>query len=232
MDINKTFNALVKVCDSLNKITSEKIIVSNGVFLWRIEGSMAITTFHQKIEKDMMELLSGKYVLNVTGILFMSRYFQIEDIQLTDGGIEFYFSGNVSAAALEDKNVESVLMTIEKVENGNYRLVMEWIPDDYLEFIQLSGILRKIDETADFSKSVMIEGLDKTALMKGDKPLEIDQDGFNIRIAKSLFQSINTADTISFRCTPYLAADSIFLCTATVSKDHCQVINVFNALRI
>jgi hypothetical protein len=232
-DVKKAFNGFVKICDALNKITDEKIIASNGVFLWRVEGALSITTFQQKFEKDILPFLCGKYVLNVSAVLFMSKYFQIEDIKFDHEGIRFFFSGTVSAEALNDKQVENVLTIIDTDKStGQYILSVNWMQPDNLDFIQISGILRKIDSTADFSKSVVIDDLDKAELMKGSKPLTINQGGFHVRIAKSVFQSINANDSITLRCTPYHNIDSIFLCTATVSKDHCQVINVFNALHI
>jgi hypothetical protein len=231
-EIKKMFNAFAKACDILNKIADDRIIASNGVFMWQIEGSLSITTLHQKIEKDMIPFLTRRYDLNVSAVLFMAKYFEIEDIRFTDDGIKLSFSGSITPEALLDAKVEAVFMIINKSDTGQYVLNLNWIDSEDSEYIRICEILDRIGTSADFDKSIMITDLNKTELMKGSKPVDIDQDGFRVRIAKSVFQSINANDTITLRCSPYINTDAIFLCTATVSKDHCQVINVFNALHI
>lgn len=232
-DIKKLFNGFVKVCDALKKITTEPIIASDGVFFWMVEGSLAVATFKEKVEKDIMPFLSGKYDLNYVAVLFMTKYFQIDDIEFQPDGIRLVFTGILSNDALADKAIETVIQMIEKQPDGRLALTLKYLdPDDSELYQQVSTIIQKVYQTADYDKSVMIDDLDKTALLKSDLPLSIEVDGFKVRIAKSVFQSIATADSITMRLTPYKDTGSIFLCTATVSKDLCQVINVFNALYV
>lgn len=231
-DSKSLFGGLIKVCETVGKITTEPIIMSEGTFTWMVEGSLAALMLTPKLEKEVTPFMTGKYELDPKLPIFMTKYFQFQDIELTDAGILLTFTGVLSPEALEDKLLIKYMTQIEQPEKGVFKVCIRKIDDSNELMKRIQTILARIDDTADFEASVIADELDKNLLMKGTVPLDVEKGPYRIRASKSIFQSVNSPDTVGLRFTPYRDDPSTFLCTATVSKPTCMLINVFNGLHL
>jgi hypothetical protein len=231
-DKKSVFGGLIKVCEIVGKITTEPIIVSEGTFSWMAEGALAVVLLSPKVEKEVTPFLTGKYEFDPKLPIFMMKYFQFQDIEFTDIGVRLTFTGALSPEALDDKMLIKYMEQIDQPEKGTFVIHIRHIGDNHNLMNRIQGILTRVGETADFDASVIVDDLDKNMIMKGDTPLDVEKGPYRIRASKSIFQSVNASDSIALRFTPYRNDPSTFLCTATVSKPTCMLINVFNGLHL
>jgi len=232
MVIKDLYEKFINICDILNKTTNGHITVSNGVYTWIEENSLHIITFSEKLEKDIIPFLINKYQLNPSIFMFMSKYFTIEDIKFNDENITFIYSNTFSEEALGDKLILHMFPLIERTVKEKYIIKIDYILNTDEKYQKIYSILENIDINVDFDNTTIITNFKPEDIVNNIRPIEIEQDGYVLRVAKSLFCSVHKNDLLTLECIPYKNNNDIYLLRATASKKEYIIINLYNVLKI
>ena len=234
MDINAIYNGFISLCDTINKLTKETVLLSKGVAVWRCDGLLTFATFSEKIEKNILNILAGRYILDCDMIVLISKYFTINNIEIFSDKIRLTFNGEISQELLTSKNITKVVQAITK--NGdNYEYIIHTIDTSAEHVDQLnlySDIISNIGNTADYDRSVLYNIEDSSVINNAEMALSMNIGEFVVDVAKSLFVTINKDDQLSIRCIPYKHTDHMFIVMTTNYKAQCRLISIMNALKL
>lgn len=229
MDIKESYSGFIKACEILSKLTDNDIYGSNGVFILKETGGLHIVTLHEKVEKLMIPFIATQFVFNAKLLMFMHKYFiDITDIKFTDDEVIFIYGQDYPLDMVNDKSFSDFVSYItEKDDNDNIIIKCPRSLDS--KFKLLLDILAVINIHIDIDNKISVS-LNTDEIISSETPIVLENGRFYTRICKSEFLSVTKKDSLTVDFIPYFNDDDTYVMVATVNKDKCQIINIYNML--